>query len=230
MTNKGWVKIHKNLLDSPVWKYSIHAGQPHLISLWLYILLSVNWEPKKWYDGKSEIEIPAGSWVTSQKQLSEGLSLSRTSIRTCLKHLENMQMITTRVTNKWTQIYVVKWSKFQSKEVPANQQDNHTLNINKTSTRHQLDTTKEYKNIRSKEYIYKPSTQELEEIASKYNVPLGLVEFKLESLNNYMASNGKQYKNPMAALKNFVLEGKKDALERGKKDGKYTYTYVGKGN
>lgn len=147
--NNGWIKLHKKFIESPVWLYSVQARLPQLLQLWMHLLLSANFEEKKWYDGQQENIIPAGSLITSQKHISETLDISRTSVRTCLSHLVKMNMITIKVTNKWTQVWIVNWGKYQSVNSDSNQQADHRITNDKTSTEHQLNTTKEYKDIKN---------------------------------------------------------------------------------
>ena len=58
-------------------------------------------------------------------------------------------MITIKVTNKWTQVWIVNWGKYQSVNSDSNQQADHRITNDKTSTEHQLNTTKEYKDIKN---------------------------------------------------------------------------------
>ena len=149
--NNGWIKLHKKFIDSPIWKYSIQSKLPHLISCWIYLLISVNWEEKKWYDGKEEIIIPKGSMITSIGNLADALSLTDRQVRTALKHYENMKMITRKTSNKWTQIWIVNWGKYQSIESITDKQDDNQMSNGSQTDVKPMSTTKEYKNIRIKD-------------------------------------------------------------------------------
>ena len=135
----GWVKLHKKFLDSPIYQYSVHQKMPHLVSLWVHLLLNVNWTDKKWYDGKEEVNIPAGSLITSAQRLSEETGLTTQKVRTALEHYVNMGMITSKTTNRWTHLFIAKWTKYQSNNKDDGKQDNK-----------QITTTKEYKNTYSR--------------------------------------------------------------------------------
>lgn len=152
--DKSWIKLHRRFLESPVWKYSVDAHYPVLITVFIHLLLSVNWENKKWYDGKKENIIPAGSIITSINHIAINLAISAQTVRTCLQHLENMQMITRTTTNKWTQVWIVNWLKYQMPDNSNNKQTNNPSTNEPQTTNKRLTTTKEYKNIRKKEYIY----------------------------------------------------------------------------
>ncbi len=57
------------------------------------------------------------------------------------------------------------------------------------------------------------SETEFQQIANDYQVPLSFVISKFDDLQNYCLSNGKKYKDYLAALRNFV---KQDAIRIGK--------------
>ena len=145
--NNGWIKLYRKFLDSPLWKYAAKNNYPELVHFWISLLLMVNYEDKKWYDGQNEIIIKKGSIVTSYSELSFKIGLTNQTIRTCIKHCENMKMLTRTSTNKYTQLSIVNWIKYQP-ELTSN------LTIDQQTTNKRLTTTKEVKNIRSKEYTY----------------------------------------------------------------------------
>lgn len=149
--DNSWIKLHRKFLQSPLWKYAVDAHMPHLISLWCYLLLSVNWEEKKWYDGKEEIIIPKGSLVTSLQHLADGTHLTVRQVRVALQHYENMKMMTRKTTNKWTQVWIVNWSKFQMRDESNNKQDDNPMTNEGQTDDKRMTTTKEIKNIRSKD-------------------------------------------------------------------------------
>lgn len=217
--NESWIKLYRKFLDSPLWKYALQANYPILISFWFYLLLSVNYEEKKWYDGKQEIIIPKGSLIISSIHLSEFFKVNRQTIRTCLKHLEKMKMLTSRTTNKWTQVWIVNWSKYQSKDYDTNQPTNHSLTNDKPTANQRLTTTKEYKNVRNKElriymsldYLLKIPDQDLKEITKKYNTTPEFIKSKADDLLNYCKAHGKIYKDYRALLLNAV---KRDAPKK----------------
>jgi hypothetical protein len=71
-------------------------------------------------------------------------------------------------------------------------------------------------NVINKKYssIEDISEEDIQEISSEYKVPEGLVRLQLETLRNYCASKGKEYKDYKAALRSFVIREAKSELER----------------
>jgi len=227
----GWIKLHRSFLESPLWKYSNATGMHYLIKMWVYLLSSVNYEPKKWYDGKTEVMIPSGSIIISIRNLAEELHNTPMQIRTGLSHLENMGMVTRKTTNRWTQVWIVNWEKYQGDNTQDNTQSNKQITNGQQTDNKRITTTKEYKNKRNKETknIEKPSLspelgitrkhgsitsiteEEMLALAVDYDVPLPFVRSKYDDLQNYCQRTGRVYKDYLAALRTFV---KGDAMKR----------------
>jgi len=131
MSRKGYIKLHRSLLDWEWWP-------DHKVTrLFIHLLLHVNYEDKKWLGTK----IKAGSIATSWESLSKQSGLSVQNIRTAIKKLESTGDLTRKVTNKYQVITIVNWGKYQDSETSANNQ----LTNNQQTTNNQLTTTKEYK-------------------------------------------------------------------------------------
>ena len=148
--------MHRSLLSWGWW------DDANTTRLWLYILLTANHKQKEWHG----VTIKAGQLLTGRKALSEATGLSEQNIRTSLKKLESTGEITTKSTNKYTLITIVKWAQFQVTGGGANQQ----LTNNQPTTNQQVTTNKNIKNVRNKE-IYN---------TVRYDVPV----YILRQMNN----------------------------------------------
>ena len=104
--------MHRSLLNWGWW------DDIAVTRLWLYILLTANHRQETWHG----VTIQAGQLVTGRKQLAANTGLSEQQIRTALKKLESTHEITTKSTNKFTVITVVKWADYQVINNGANQQ------------------------------------------------------------------------------------------------------------
>src|SRR3990167_7214056 len=125
--NDGWIKFHRKTLNSPLWQYAVSAKMPHLISFFCQLLLMVNYEEKKWYDGKQENYIPAGSLIASLQNLADDTGLTVRQVRIALQHYESMGMMTRKTTNKWTQVWIVNWAKYQISVNTNDKQDDKPI-------------------------------------------------------------------------------------------------------
>lgn len=99
----GWVKIHRKLLE---WEW---YGDAHMVHLLVHLLLTATHEDRK-YKGMT---IKRGQLVTSTKELSEALGISRSSIWRRLKRLEMKQFVELKVKQKETIITICKYDSYQ---------------------------------------------------------------------------------------------------------------------
>lgn len=138
---KGWIKLFRDLLDWE-WYQDINATR-----LLVHLLLTVNYQEKKW---KGNIVKP-GSIILSWETLSNSVGLSVQQCRTAMDKLIDSKEVTKRSTNKYQVITLVKWEEFQLFEVEDNKQNNSQITGQQQSNNNQITTTKESKE--SKEVI-----------------------------------------------------------------------------
>ena len=62
----GYVKLHRSLLDHPL----VTQLPAAWLRVYVVLLMKVNWKPGVWWNGTQNIEIPAGSMVSSVEKLS----------------------------------------------------------------------------------------------------------------------------------------------------------------
>ena len=142
---KGWLKLYRKMLD---WGW---YDDTTVKSAFIHCLLKANIEDTEWHGEY----LPAGSFITSIANFSSESGLSKNQTRRAWKCLEKSGEITRKAHNRYTQIIVNNWAKFQSYERTGTNkpQTDHKQSTNKPQTDHKQSTTdKEYKNIRNKEY------------------------------------------------------------------------------
>lgn len=167
----GWIKLHRQFLD---WEWYKDSNTK---ALFIHLLMKANHETKKW----KGINIDRGQVITGRKQLSIELGMSEQSIRTSMNRLISTNEITSKTTNKFSLITVIKYNFYQSYE-DGNQQTNQQLTNNQPTTNQQLTTTKELKkekNIRTKE--------------SNIKMPFDSEKF-LEAWNNWKEYKKKEHR------------------------------------
>ena len=137
----GWIKIYRKLLD---WRW---YSDTNVTRLFLHLLLMANFEDKDWQN----TTIQRGQFATSISRLAEQTNLSIKEIRTALKKLESTGEIVTKGANKFTTITICKYETYQGFENEEGQtKGKQRANEGQTKGK-QRATTKEYKNIRTKE-------------------------------------------------------------------------------
>lgn len=154
MADKGWIKLHRQLQECPIWygeRFS--KGQA-----WVDLLLLANHRDKKILFNGEMIVIQRGQYLTSTVKLAEKWGWNRKTVSSYLKLLEQDKMIAKVSDNTKTLITIENYEVFQGvdedigqpitqpNEQPSGQQtdipmDNHADNP--------LDTNKNDKNIKN---------------------------------------------------------------------------------
>lgn len=148
-----WIKLYRKFTEWE-WYQDINCKV-----VFLHLLLTANWEPKKWQG----IVIDAGELVTSNASLAEEVSLSVDQVRLALKKLVDCGAITRKSTNRFTHISIKNFKTYQSN--PKHQSkagegiggngvyENPKQTPNKSQTEpKQIPTPKELKKDRIKDY------------------------------------------------------------------------------
>lgn len=100
----GFIKIYRSMLE---WEWH---DDPNTVATWLYCLMRANWEAEKWH---GEI-IKPGQFVTSLAHMAKDIGISKSQLRTALKHLKLTHNVTQSVAQHATLITIEKWGDYQS--------------------------------------------------------------------------------------------------------------------
>lgn len=150
----SWIKIFRELLQ---WEWFQKA---EMVQLFIYLLLKANCVDKQWQG----ITIKRGQLATSNATMRQDLRLSEQQIRTCIKRLISTGEITYKSTSRYVVITICNYDKYQEIGNSINEQNNEQTNNQSTDEQRAINeqstTTKEVKNIRSKEYNIKDIKQE----------------------------------------------------------------------
>ena len=144
----GWIKLHRKLLDKPIWNCSTMEQKVILIT----ILMMANHEENEWeWKGEKYVCLP-GQFITSLEKIAKmaGKDISIQNVRTALLRFENYEFLTNESTNKNRLITICNWEQYQEKNNKANKQTNRQLTSNQQAANRQLTTNKndkECKNI-----------------------------------------------------------------------------------
>ena len=139
--NKGWIKLRRSLVD---WEWYDDHNATRLL---IHLLITVNYEDKKW----KGITIKKGSMVLSWETLSNSIGLTVRQCRTAMSKLISSGEVTKQVTSKYQVVTLIKWEKFQIIDSVDDKEDDRQMTGERQANDRQMTTTKETKNIRSKE-------------------------------------------------------------------------------
>jgi len=135
---RGWTKRWRKRWDAG------YHRDPLLWTMMDYLIDHANHEDKQWFDGKKTITIKRGQYVTSQPKLAEIFGAGRQQIRARLAIMESIGFSTNKATKRYSIITVCNYGKYQANESAAQPSNQPRPNQDPT-------TTKELKNLRSKE-------------------------------------------------------------------------------
>lgn len=134
----GYIKLWRRLLDDPLWTQVPTAW----LRVALAILLLATWKAAKWFDGVQEIELPAGSLVTSRPSMCKQARVTSQQYRDALSYLEKTGFSTSKRTSRYTVITVCNWARYQGDSENENQVENEER-TSKEPTKNQPRTTSE---------------------------------------------------------------------------------------
>lgn len=137
----GWIKIHRRILK---WEW---YRNDNTFRVFMHLLLTANYEESK-FEGEV---IPRGATITGRKALAETLGISEQNVRTALSHLKSTNEITIKVTSRYSVVTLVKYEDYQIDDDEVTNKVTNKVTNDQPATNQRLTTSKEYKNIRSKE-------------------------------------------------------------------------------
>lgn len=108
---RGYIHLHRSLTE---WQWYTNE---RVKSVFLHLLIRCNWQDRKWMD----MDIPAGSFVTSTVALASELGISRSALVRALDILKKSGEITVKADSQRTAITLTNWAKYQGEQDEAGQ-------------------------------------------------------------------------------------------------------------
>lgn len=144
LMEQGYVKLWRKCLDSGLLK------NPTAWQLFGYLLLKATHRAHRQLVGGMVFDLQPGDVIFGRSKAADDLCVGEQSIRTALKLLEKLGIVTRKSTNKCTVISFVNWDRYQDEQPAPNQQTNQHLTSNQPAPNQHLTTNK---NERKKENI-----------------------------------------------------------------------------
>ncbi|MFA8439327.1 DnaD domain-containing protein [Pueribacillus sp. YX66] len=124
MISKGWIKLHRKLLNNPVFQ------DPYLLKLWMYCLLKASHKEHKQLVGKEIVTLQEGQFIWGRNEAANELNhgtrpkeqKSPSTWERYLKLLEELEMLNRKTNNKCTVITIVNWRVYQDYDDENEQQ------------------------------------------------------------------------------------------------------------
>lgn len=215
---QGWIKLHRELMQKPIWLDSTAEQKVILVT----ILMMANHKGKEWEWKGERYKAAPGQFVTSLEAIVHhaGKGISIQNVRTALKRFEKYEFITNESTNKNRLITIVNWGIYQQDEDTPNKQTNKQLTSNQQATNKQLTTNKNDKKVKNDKKKYAEhvtlTSDEYNKLVDKFGE--SDAKDRIERLNLYKGSKGVKYKSDYMTILSWA---KKD--EKSKKPVKEEY-------
>ena len=197
-TSNGWIKLHRKLLDSPIFTNS------KAIHIWIYLLLKANHKQNTIFIGRKKVEIKKGEFVFGYKQAGKDLGLPKSTIHYWISQFEEEKMVESESNNRFTLIKIKNWSDYQetTQELKANRKREE--NEPKTN-RKQIETNNNDKNVKNDKECKEVSSKEEAKPKEYGNPDINWVLDIFEKIRGFK-SQGRQKKDRYCAkhlLNNF---------------------------
>jgi len=138
----GWIKLHRSLLE---WEW---YRDQNTKAVFIHLLLLANVGTSR-YKG---FTLSSGQLITSIAEISAATGLTSRQIRTAINHLKSTNELTSRSTNKFTLITIVKWKFYQAKTDGAtNKSTSSELHERQTTDKQPTSLIEECKKIKTEE-------------------------------------------------------------------------------
>lgn len=196
----GWIKLHRNLKD---WEYYDDHNATRLL---IHLLVSVNYEDKKW----KETVVKAGTMVSSWQHLAHETGLSLKQIRLAMTKLERageaVRQVAGKGAGKWQVISLVKWDKLQGFDDSEGQDNGQAKGRSRVGKK---TPTKEIKKQEEKKEEYLTNILTDISIVPKFDFKLSLISYGVpESIaSDWMkVRKNKKATNTETALKRILTQ------------------------
>jgi len=131
----GWIKVHRILLNKPIWLKSTPEQKTILITL----LMLANHDESEWEWMGNKFKVEPGQFITSLESIKLycGKGITIQNIRSALKRFEKLEFLTNKSTKTGRMITICNWDSYQITK------DEHNNEANKQVTKTQQRGNKE---------------------------------------------------------------------------------------
>lgn len=205
---KGWIKLHRKILDCEVF-----AGEPFSkMQAWIYLLLMANHEPREIRLGYEKVVIERGQFHTSERKLASIWGWNFKTVRRFLRVLEVEQMITKSVSTYGSTLTIVNYDNYQV----SGSTEGSTKGSTKGSASGTQTRNKEIKNINNNVFT-PPTLEEVTAYCRERNNDVNPKQFfDYFQAGHWIDSEGKPVRNWKQKLITWEKKGRKPQPQKAK--------------
>ena len=152
---QGWIKLHRQLLESTVF------DNERLLKLWVWCLLKATHREHDQLVGRRTVKLQPGQFIFGRKKAALALGYPESTVWEYMQLLQSMGNVNIKSNNKYSVVTLTQWALYQSDEPDS---DSKTDNRS-TTDQQQIDTNKNVENEKNE----KKDTVPYEEIKERYN-------------------------------------------------------------
>jgi len=147
--NNGWIKLHRKILDNPM-----YFSEPFTrMQAWIDLLLLANHSGQYFYIRGNRIDVKRGEVAHSMESLAQRWKWSRGKVLRYISQLENSQMIVQQKSHVITKLSITNYNTYQSDGTTDSTTDGQ-------QTVQQTDTNKNDKNDKNENKERETRTQQ----------------------------------------------------------------------
>lgn len=176
--SKGWIKIHRKILESPSLK------NPNYLAVWMYLLLNAVHSDYDVSFGGKRVTLKPGQLTCGANQIAVQMGVSRSCVERAIARFKTEEQIEVQGSNKCSLITVNNWEFYQKTEEQNEEQTRSQRGTSEEQARTK-EECKKNKNVRMKEPDPIPATPEVVAAKDEVNEILSAFQMKLNPAINY---------------------------------------------
>lgn len=147
----GWIKVHRILMNKPIWLKSTPEQKAILITL----LMLANHEQAEWEWFGQKFKVNPGQFITSLETIKNytGKGISIQNVRSALNRFQKLEFLTNKSTKTGRLITILNWDSYQITKDEHNKEANKQ--VTKTQQRGNKEVTSNKNNINERKKEFK---------------------------------------------------------------------------
>ena len=117
----------------------------------MYLLLNASHKHTRLLKGATPVTLESGQILTGRKKIAQECKLSEQNVRTAIKILKNLEILTIKSTKKYSIISLINWDTYQQETSSSQPSSQPTTNHQVTNSQPTANHIQECKNERMKE-------------------------------------------------------------------------------